>query len=246
MLLEAEGVGDAPQPSFLDLPPGTSADATGPPTPPRQPEDPAAVSTSQQAPLEVPVVDYSTPVGAAQLAELIKSRWGRVRAAVVAAGAMPPFGTMTGLELDDTRRVLEERVLSQVLLAKTLLPLVDDTYTIVTGRLGECCTWDKTALLTVANAALYGVVSALQEEYASGRPRVIELRIGGVVRRDWEAGHPDLPGTQAYPASLVGKAAVRIARNQTGRHGQVRLNLDQPTSRQASGSIPSRQASGSI
>ena len=122
------------------------------------------------------------------------------------------------------------------------------------------------ALFTVASAAVYGVRSALQAEYA-GRPQRItevcvcvctsdaitaqswlaccvpllstyapaflpcpcpslQLRIGGVIRRDREPRHPDFPQHPAFPASRVGKAAVRIAASPELRDEVVRLELD--------------------
>ena len=53
----------------------------------------------------------------------------------------------------------------------------------------------------------------------------VQLRIGGVIRRDRDQEHPAFPGVVAYPASLVAKELEGIACGQ--QRGQVvRLNLD--------------------
>ena len=54
---------------------------------------------------------------------------------------------------------------------------------------------------------------------------LLQLRIGGIVRKDSQAEHPAFPGQRAYPASRVAAAALDIAHGQ--RRGEVvRLNLD--------------------
>lgn len=97
--------------------------------------------TSAAARLDIPIIDYSTSQGAQQLAAYLREQHGCVRHVVVAAGGMVPLGELTQLRLEDCSRVLHERVLSQVLLAQVLTPLLEEsalsTYLIVTGRLGR-------------------------------------------------------------------------------------------------------------
>lgn len=84
------------------------------------------------------------------------------------------------------------------------------SYTLVTGRMGEECMKTDEALLTIANAATFGVAAALRAELrdAGVLARANELRIGAVIRRDDSPENPAFPGWRAEPASRLASVIV--------------------------------------
>lgn len=109
---------------------------------------------------------------------------------------------------------MRNRVQSHLVAAQALLPLLRpgprSSYTILTGGSGEALSRPDWALFSVVNAACYGLVVALQAEVGDAGPRVNELRVYSVVRRDGDAEHPQLPGLPSQPASAVAAAALEI------------------------------------
>ena len=105
-----------------------------------------------------------------------------------------------------------------LLLVNALFPLLkpdpSSSITFITGYLGEKCSMPGVAALTVANAALYGIIRSLEGEHAADPQRINELRISALIRKDTQPGHPFIKGGDAYPASLIGAVAVEVAEGQ--------------------------------
>ncbi len=108
------------------------------------------------------------------------------------------------------------------------------TYTIVTGRMGEHCDKPDEALLCIANAAEFGVSAALRAQCREKgvNARVLEMRLGTVVKRDAAYENPAFPGWPAHNASEVARFwAHNIARGRAGEQGVVQVGereLGQP------------------
>lgn len=104
------------------------------------------------------------------------------------------------------------------------LPHLQNTHTPPTG---EMCPWADASLTAVTNAAVFGAVVALQTELLGKPPRVNELRIAALIRRDSLPENPGFPGAPATPASRVGAVVVGLAtgaqRNQVVRVTQEQL-----------------------
>ncbi|KAL4423218.1 hypothetical protein ABPG77_000010 [Micractinium sp. CCAP 211/92] len=96
-------------------------------------------------------------------------------------------------------------------LATQLRPQECSSFTFITGMLGEVCPWPDAALTAVTNAAVYGAAVALQAELAGAPPRVNELRVAALIRRDSQQENPAFPGTPAAPASRLGALVVGLA-----------------------------------
>lgn len=139
------------------------------------------------------------------------------------------MGVLSSVTPEAFNLAMHDRVLGQIVLAQALVPLLKEeagaSYLVITGRLGEHCAMPDGALFSISNAAVYGLVQALQAQLRDKPQRVNELRIGAIVRRDSEPEHPQFPGKKAHPASLVGGQALAIA---TGSQADeiVRLYLD--------------------
>lgn len=179
--------------------------------------------------LDLPLDDYTTNEGSKQLARYVQFKYGGVDHIVACTGGMVPMGNLTTITPAAFIQAMHDRVLGQIVLAQALVPLLKEAptscYLVITGRLGEHCNMPDGALFSISNAAVYGMVQALQAELRNKPQRVNELRIGAIVRRDNEAEHPHFPGKKAYPASLVGAESITIA---AGSHSDevVRLYLD--------------------
>lgn len=95
---------------------------------------------------------------------------------------------------------------------------------------GEVCPWPDASLTAVTNAALYGATVALQAELAGAPPRVNELRVAALIRRDSQEDNPAFPGTPAAPASRLGALVVGLAagseRNQVVRVAPEQLAVE--------------------
>lgn len=83
----------------------------------------------------------------------------------------------------------------------------------------QVCPWPDAALTAVTNAAVFGATRALQAELKGRPPRVNELRICTVVRRDSQPHNPSFPGAPAVPSSRVAAVVVGLAAGQ--RQGEV-------------------------
>lgn len=179
--------------------------------------------------LVTPVDAYTTAEGSQQLARFVRLKYGAVDHVVACTGGMVQLGLLSTVTREAFDAATHDRVLGQLNLAQALAPLLREdagsSYTVVTGRLGEQCNMPDGALFCIVNAAVFGMVQALQAELRSKPQRVNELRIGAIVRRDSEAEHPHFPGKKSHPASVVGAAAVDIA---SGAQSDeiVRLYLD--------------------
>lgn len=137
--------------------------------------------------------------------------------------SLPPgAGPATQLSEAGFESAMRSRVRSHLAAAAALLPLLRprprSSYTLLTGGSGEALSRPEWALFAIVNAACYGLVEALRAEVGDAGPRVNELRVYAVVRRDGEAEHPQLPGLPSQPASAVAAAALELA---TGAHSGV-------------------------
>jgi enoyl-[acyl-carrier-protein] reductase (NADH) len=107
---------------------------------------------------------------------------------------------------------INQKVFSVIESFKALRSLIKDeatsSLTIVTGGAGEVCFYPPLALLTVANAAQFGIVQALISETAVNKFRVNELRVKSVIKSDHEAENPDFKGIPAANTSLLAKFFV--------------------------------------
>lgn len=96
-------------------------------------------------------------------------------------------GPILDQSIDELHHVLDDIAGSNFLAAKHFLPLLKDvdgsTYTIVTGISGEQPVEPNTGLLTVAEAALYGLINTLKEEFKDAKVRLNEYRVGVHVRQ---------------------------------------------------------------
>lgn len=190
----------------------------------------AALGSPPPERLITPVEDYSQIEGAKHLGVYVGVKFkDGVDHVVACTGGMVQMGLISQVTTEGFNQAMHDRVLGQICLAQALAPLLkpepSSSYTVITGRLGETCTMPDGALFSVCNAAVYGIVQALQGEYRGKPQRVNELRIGAIVRRDSEKEHPSFPGKKAYPASMVGAKAVEMAAG--GQSDEiVRLYLD--------------------
>ena len=131
-----------------------------------------------------------------------------------------PLSEITGAEFLDT---MATKVLPHIVVAQATAPHVIDraeaSYTIVSGRMGETCEAPEQALLCIANAATFGVAAALRAQcHQSGvSARVLELRLGVVVKRDDAHENPGFPGWRAHNASSVASFwAQKVALGRAG------------------------------
>ncbi|KAL4434627.1 hypothetical protein ABPG77_002750 [Micractinium sp. CCAP 211/92] len=189
----------------------------------------AALGSPPASRLVTPVDAYTAEEGSKQLARFVQLKFGAVDHVVACTGGMVPMGALSTITREGFETATHDRVLGQLYLAQALTPLLREdaasSYTVITGRLGEHCNMPDGALFCIVNAAVFGMVQALQAELRSKPQRVNELRIGAIVRRDSEAEHPHFPGRKSHPASLVGAQAVAIASG--GQSDEiVRLYLD--------------------
>lgn len=168
--------------------------------------------------LEVLVLgDYATSEGTAQLADAVKASHPEINHVVSCFGGNFKMGTASTLSPEDLHEALN-RAIPHLLLGKALFPLLkadpSSSFTFITGFLGEKCVMPGVAALSIANAAIYGIIRSLEGEYAAAPQRINELRIAALIRRDSQPGHPFVKEGTAYPASLIGDVAVQVAEGQ--------------------------------
>jgi hypothetical protein len=81
-------------------------------------------------------------------------------------------GVLSELTGDAFMRTLRDKCLPNLVIAQAAVPLLVDrkgggttpTFTLITGHMGETCEDAEQALLTIGNAANYGIAAALQRE----------------------------------------------------------------------------------
>ena len=154
--------------------------------------------------------DYTTPAGAHTLVSWLNSHAqnGLDHVVSIHGGAMPS-GKLTEVKGGDFAETMHAHVLPHIVLAQACIPHLldkqDSSYSVVTGGMGEECLKTDQALLTVANAASYGVAEALRAQLneAGVTARVNEMRICAVVRRDDAVDNPAFPGMPAVPSSKL-------------------------------------------
>lgn len=165
--------------------------------------------------LHIVIADNGTVEGCEELAAFVlQQAGGAIDHVVSCAGGMAPRCTVT----EATPEMLMDAVTARVgphlwttRLAPLLRPSETSSYTVVTGMLGEVCPWADASLTAVTNAAVFGAVVALQSELLGKPPRVNELRITALIRRDSLPENPGFPGAPATPASRVGAVVVGLA-----------------------------------
>ena len=166
------------------------------------------------------VGDYFSTEGMAKLATEIRSIAPEINHIVSCFGGDFKKGTMSTLSPEDLHQALD-RALPHLLLAQAFFPLLkvdaSSSFTFITGMLGERCSMPGVAALSIANAAIYGIIRSFEAEHAEEPQRVNELRIAALIRRDNQAGHPFVTGGHAYPASLIGDEAVTVAMGKQNR-----------------------------
>ena len=168
--------------------------------------------------LDTPILDYSTAAGADALAQYVRERHGgHIDIVVASLGGGFKMGTLSALSSTDFHDALG-RALPHMLLAQSLFPLLKEQasscFIAVTGMLGEVCSMPNAAALSIANAAIYGVVRALEAERREAPQRVVEVRLttrACVAHLVWH------PRPHARPASLA--AAHRGADSQEQQAG---------------------------
>ena len=146
-------------------------------------------------------------------------------------GGSFPMGPASSLTPESVHQALN-RALPHLLLSQSFFPLLkkgaSSSFTFITGALGERCSMPGVAALTIANAAIYGMIRAIEAEQREQQQRqpqkINEIRIGALIRRDSQPGHPFIKEGRAYPASLIGDVAVRLAMtDQRGDDGIFRI-----------------------
>lgn len=76
---------------------------------------------------------------------------------------------------------------------------------------GERCLSPESSLFTVANAMLFGIIKAVQSQYAEAPFRINELRLSAFFRRHTELrsqSYQDWYGKRVYSNRKVGKLAA--------------------------------------
>jgi len=141
-------------------------------------------------------------------------------------------------------------VLPHIVLAQAATPHLKDvessSYLIITGRMGEECLKADEALLSISNAAIYGVSAALRAELSDARvaARIAELRLGAVIRRDSADENPAFPGWRAQPASALASVIVDAMRSCRGGVCRVSEEMVQSAPRERRREAPLFQAGG--
>jgi NADP-dependent 3-hydroxy acid dehydrogenase YdfG len=131
--------------------------------------------------LDTPIIDYGTPEGAQRLAAHLERAYGRggVDVVVSCVGGGFAKGRLSELTPQDVHDALG-RALPHMLLAQALAPLLREApsscYVFVTGMLGEVCSMPGAAALSIANAAIYGIVRAMEAEFKDRPLRINEVR----------------------------------------------------------------------
>lgn len=183
------------------------------------------------------VGDYVSPDGMSKLATEIHSIAPEINHIVSCFGGDFKKGPLSSLSPEDLHQALD-RALPHLLLAQAFFPLLkqdnSSSFTFITGMLGERCSMPGVAALSIANAAIYGIIRSFEAEHAEKPQRVNELRIAALIRRDNQPGHPFVTGGHAYPASLIGDEAVSVAIGQQNRE-ILRIMSDYLTKKEEQG-----------
>jgi hypothetical protein len=167
------------------------------------------------------VGDYNTKPGALRLTTFLNTFAQRGLNHVVSIhGDKHYHATLQDITSGQFQDTMNTKVLPHIIVAQAAMAHVNNSaecsYSIVTGSMGQRCEKPDEALLCIANAASYGVASALRAQCrAEGKhARVPEMRIGCVVKRDAMMENPGFPGWKACNASDVARFwAQQVARN---------------------------------
>jgi NAD(P)-dependent dehydrogenase (short-subunit alcohol dehydrogenase family) len=180
------------------------------------------------------VGDYTTKPGALTLTTFLNANAQRGLNHVVSIHGEKhhhaAVGDITGRDFLDT---MSTKVLPHIVVAQAAVEHVVDrkesSYTIVTGRMGQRCEKSDEALLCIANAASYGVASALRAQCRDhgAKARIPELRIGCVVKRDQAYDNPAFPGWQAHNASTVARFWARHVAGDPGAEEVIQCTEEQ-------------------
>lgn len=173
----------------------------------------SAWASAGGARVEVVTYDFSTSEGLAALRDAYASS-GFDAVAASLGGHLPRVDVLRLTE-EAFDEFMHLRVWSQVRSAQSLLGLVrpGGAYLVATGKLGQACSAPDLAAYTLASAAVYGVVNALRalaESETDGEKgvRVLELRLGLVLRCDEDPSHEQFPSSPSAPGTAAGQGAV--------------------------------------
>ena len=144
---------------------------------------------------------------------------GKVDHVVHIAGGGTPFIVASQISLPELNAAIHQKVFTTILAYRALAPLINDlptsSFTVVSGGAGEVAYVPAFGLLTVANAAQFGITQGLISESASSNLRVNELRIKSVIKLDAEASNPNFPGQARNTSALAKVFAERILYSST-------------------------------
>ncbi|RYG63445.1 SDR family NAD(P)-dependent oxidoreductase, partial [archaeon] len=166
--------------------------------------------------LRTPQMDYGTAEGAQALATYVQEVSGHIDHVFVVGGGMGASKVASEISARDWQETSQHKVIPQLLTAQHLIPLLRDeetsSYTVVTGASGELCYLASFALRCMANAAVYGLVLALQAEHRQKRFRINELRIAALICHDDEEQHPVFKMAAAPSSRLAVVYIDRVVR----------------------------------
>ena len=96
-----------------------------------------------------------------------------------------PSGPCSSLAPEDVLQVVGDRATPHLLLAQALFPLLSNSprssFTFITGMLGERCSMPDASALTISNAALYGIIPALEAEHEDTLHRINEVSLSTCI-----------------------------------------------------------------
>lgn len=180
--------------------------------------------------LSVPIVDVADEDAAAEFAARLREQHPKgIDHAVSCFGSWWQKGHTTKQPLSELNAVLSSHVASHFVFCKTLLPLMKQdpcsSLIIVTGGAGKRCYRASAGLQTVAVAALYGLIMALQKEVEScdSPIRVNEMRIFSVIKRHNAYDNKNFLTAHSHSNRKIGILSVTMAAS-CGR--KERLDVD--------------------
>jgi hypothetical protein len=100
-------------------------------------------------------------------------------------------------------------------LAQALFPLLKDQasscYIVVDGMLGEFCSMPNAAALSIANAAIFGIVRALEAEHREAPQRVVEVSRPRLIKAIFLRQSQPMPLCPSPPCPAPPDLQLRIA-----------------------------------
>ncbi|KAK9820499.1 hypothetical protein WJX72_010968 [[Myrmecia] bisecta] len=137
--------------------------------------------------LWAPVKDVGRPADLAALASEIKAKWGGLDHVVAISGGWWDKGGLLDISQADFLEELNARAGAHFNIAHAFIPLLkpssQSSYTMVTGMAGERVIMKGASMITVCNAAQYGMALHYFAETADSPVRVNEIRIGALIKK---------------------------------------------------------------